>query len=279
MITRFAPSPTGDLHLGGALCALASKDLAGTSGRYLVRIEDLDPPRVLAGSEERILEDLAWLGLDGERTEPQSRRSARYREAIEALENAGLVYPCDCSRQDIARIASAPHPGEEIPYPGTCRDRDPKRSFKRSPALRFRAPIDPIVWDDLVMGSQSGSPAIAGDFVLVRGDGVFSYQLAVAIDDSSMGITDVVRGQDLVSSTPRQIAILRALAMDVPRYGHLPLVCATDGSRLSKRTPGAIVRDLRARGIAASDVIDVLRASLGSSLRNATELRVPARFC
>lgn len=257
-----------------------------------MRVEDLDPPRVVEGSERAILEDLRWLALDGERAPAQSTRSAAYQDAIAALHRKDLVYPCDCSRQDIARVASAPHPGEEIAYPGTCRDLDPRRTYKRPPAFRFRASNEPIAWEDRVLGQQSGSPAVAGDFVLVRGDGVFSYQLAVAVDDGAM-ITDVVRGNDLLSSTPRQIDLLRALESSVPRYGHLPLVRASDGSRLAKRTPGAIVRDLRGRGISPGDVIEVLGASLGLDgrtpedlaknaspdfLENATELRIPERF-
>lgn len=299
-VTRFAPSPTGDLHLGGALCALASWVIARASGgRYVIRVEDLDPPRVLAGSEEAILEDLRWLGLAGEMEQRQSARFDLHRAAIEVLEMRGLVYPCDCSRQEIARVSSAPHLGEEIGYPGTCRDRDPARDFKRPPALRLRAPEGSIEWDDLVLGPQTDSAArVAGDFVLMRGDGVFAYQLACAVDDWSMGITDVVRGNDLLSSTPRQLAILIALgAPSAPRYGHLPLVRATDGSRLAKRTPGALVRDLRARGHAPEEVIGVLGHALGLAssdspcalgalvagakpgwLRTARELRVPKRF-
>lgn len=273
IVTRFAPSPTGDLHLGGALCALASKRIAD---RYLIRVEDLDPPRVLAGSEERILEDLRWLGLDGIREQNQSQRSELYRAAIDVLSSRGLVYPCDCSRQEIARVASAPHAGEEIPYPGTCRDRDPKREMKRAPALRMRTPIDPIAWDDREKGPQSDSPArAAGDFVLQRGDGVFAYQLACAVDDWAMGITDVIRGDDLLSSTPRQIAILNALGTDrVPSYGHLPLVKAADGSRLAKRTPGALVRDLRAKGISPKEILAILSGALDAK----TELRIPISF-
>ncbi len=265
----------------------------------MIRVEDLDPPRVLAGSEKAILEDLRWLGLDGEMEQRQSARFDLYRAGIEVLAARGLVYPCDCSRQEIARVSSAPHVGEEIVYPGTCRDRDPSRDFKRSPALRMCAPAGPIGWDDLVIGPQADSAArVAGDFVLVRGDGVFAYQLACAVDDWSMGITDVVRGSDLLSSTPRQLAILRALGTpSVPRYGHLPIVCAADGSRLAKRTPGAIVHELRARRRAPEAVIGVLGHALGLTpddspcaletliasssrgwLRGARELRVPERF-
>jgi glutamyl-tRNA synthetase len=271
--TRFAPSPTGDLHLGGALVALASWLLArATGGVFVVRVEDLDPPRVVPGSADAILDDLEWLGLtwdEGPRVGgtcapyTQSERGPLYRAAVELLDARGLVYPCDCSRQEIARAASAPHLGEEVAYPGTCRERDPRRAFKRPPALRFRAPPDAFAWDDLVRGRVAMSADVAGDFVLVRGDGVFAYQLAVAVDDWAMGITDVVRGDDLLSSTPRQLALLGALgvpANTLPRYGHVPLVRAPDGSRLAKRTPRSTVRELREGGALPEQVIAELLA-------------------
>lgn len=273
---RFAPSPTGDLHLGGALVALASRAIGDV---LVVRMEDLDPPRVVPGSADRILEDLAWLGLTWEEGPDiggpyspyvQSARSALYDAAIALLFARGLVYPCDCSRQEIA--ASAPHVGEELVYPGTCRDKDPKRAFKRPPAVRFRAPEGEIEWNDLVLGTKSMSPAIVGDFVLRRGDGLYAYQLAVSVDDWAMRISDVLRGDDLVTSTPRQIAILRALGADfVPRYGHLPLVRAGDGSRLEKRTKGASIRELRSKGISREEILELLET------RDAP-IRIPERF-
>lgn len=279
--TRFAPSPTGDLHLGGALVALASWALArAAGGAFVVRVEDLDPPRVVAGSIARVLEDLAWLGLawdEGPRPAgggaggscapyTQSERGALYRAAIDALDARGLVYPCDCSRQEIARVASAPHAGEEVVYPGTCRARDPRRAFKRPPALRFRAPDRAFAWDDLVRGPTSERASVAGDFVLARGDGVYAYQLAVAVDDWAMRITDVVRGDDLLSSTPRQLALLEALgvpAETIPRYGHVPLVRDADGARLAKRTPRSTVRALREEGAAPEAIVGTLARALG----------------
>jgi glutamyl-tRNA synthetase len=273
--TRFAPSPTGDLHLGGAWTALASWALARRAGGALVlRIEDLDPPRVVRGSAERIVDDLEWLGLDWDEGPDvggpfapyaQSERGALYEAAIEALSRRGLVYACDCSRAEIARVASAPHPGDEAVYPGTCRDAPAGRIFKRDPALRLRLPEGAReTIDDGVLGLIEQDVAReCGDFVLRRGDGVFAYQLAVVVDDLAMGITDVIRGADLASSTPRQALLARLLGGVPPRYAHLPLVVATDGARLAKRTGGASVHALREAGIAASAIVGKLAHGLG----------------
>jgi glutamyl-tRNA synthetase len=264
--TRFAPSPTGDLHVGGAWTALASWVLARRAGgTHVLRVEDLDAPRVLAGSEARIEGDLLWLGLDwDEGPIRQSARSGRYEEAIAKLAAKGLVYPCDCSRAEIARVASAPHPGEEVLYPGLCRELDPARAMKRPPALRVRVPDETIVYDDLAVGTVRQNLAReVGDFVLRRGDGVFAYQIAVIVDDLEMGITDVVRGADLIASTPRQIWLARALEAHEPRYTHLPLVVAPDGSRLEKRTRGAAVCELRERGVSAESIVGQLGFGLG----------------
>jgi glutamyl-tRNA synthetase len=219
-------------------------------------MEDLDPPRVVAGSAERILEDLDWLGLGADEGPfTQSKRGDRYAAAIDALTRRGLVYPCDCSRAEIARVASAPHAGEEIVYPGTCRSAPRERDFKRAPALRVRVP-EHLETD-------------VGDFVLVRGDGVYAYQLAVVVDDLAMHITDVVRGDDLVTSTPRQIWLGQELLAagiegdSVPRYAHLPLVLDHEGARLAKRSPGAHVRALREAGISADEIIGALAHALG----------------
>ena len=207
--TRFAPSPTGDLHLGGAWTALASWVVARREpgGRCVLRVEDLDPPRVVAGAEARIEEDLGWLGLDWDETaRRQSARTAAYEAALARLEAAGLVYPCDCSRAEIARAASAPHAGEETVYPGTCREADPRREMKRPPSLRVRVPDAVVGYDDGAVGHVEQNLAReVGDFVLRRADGVFAYQIAVVVDDADAAITDVVRGADLVASTPRQI--------------------------------------------------------------------------
>jgi glutamyl-tRNA synthetase len=276
--TRFAPSPTGDLHLGGAWAALASWALARAGGgAFVVRVEDIDTPRVVPGAEARILEDLAWLGLEADDGPyRQSQRSALYDEALAALGVQGRLYPCDCSRADIARVASAPHAGEELVYPGTCREKDPARPMKKEPATRFRIePDDAVIVTDLVQGKLE--PAVlhrAGDFVLRRGDGVFAYQLAVAVDDLAMRITHVVRGVDLLPSTPRQLLLMRALSAKgalawapsggaLPEYAHVPLVLGPDGARLAKRAPLATVRELRDRGMGAEAVLGQLACGLG----------------
>jgi len=275
IVTRFAPSPTGDLHLGGAYVALASWWLArrgdelplpsGATGRFVLRMEDIDTPRVVAGSAERIVADLAWLGLAwDEGPVAQSGRLHLYAAAIDALAARGLVYPCDCSRADIARVASAPHAGEETVYPGLCRDRDPARPMKRPPALRLRVPDEEIAFDDGVAGRFSQNLARdVGDFVLRRGDGVYAYQLVVVVDDLDMGMTDVVRGVDLLGSTPRQIVLARMLGADVPRYHHVPLVADAHGERLAKRTPGAHIRALQEAGVAREAILGELAHALG----------------
>jgi glutamyl-tRNA synthetase len=269
--TRFAPSPTGDLHVGGAWTALASWVLAKRAGgRAVLRMEDLDPPRVVPGSAARIGEDLAWLGLDWDEEAPlQSTRTPAYEEALTALGARGLTYPCDCSRAEIARVASAPHPGEEAVYRGTCRDADPSRPLKRPPAIRLRVPDETLTFEDGVLGAFSQNLARdVGDVVLCRGDGVFAYQLAVTVDDLDQRITDVVRASDLLASTPRQMTIARLLGRAAPRYWHVPLVVAQDGSRLAKRTPssrtwGASVRELREAGVAPEAIVGVLAHGLG----------------
>jgi glutamyl-tRNA synthetase len=264
--TRFAPSPTGDLHVGGAWTALASWVVARRrGGASLLRVEDLDTPRVVKGSEEALVEDLLWLGLDwDERTPRQSERGAEYGRAVATLETRGLVYPCDCSRADIALVAHAPHPGEESVYPGTCRDKDPGREMKRSPALRVRVPDETVSFDDGAQGPVAQNLAReVGDFVLRRGDGVYAYQLAVVVDDAAARVTDVVRGADLLSSTARQIWLARTLGLTPPAYTHVPLVTSPDGSRLEKRSPSATVRGLRAAGVAPDRIIGRLAHGLG----------------
>jgi glutamyl-tRNA synthetase len=265
--TRFAPSPTGDLHLGGAWTALASWVTARreSGGTVVLRVEDIDPPRVVAGAAARIQEDLRWLGLDwDEGPYWQSQRGELYGRAIERLAARGLVYACDCSRADIARAASAPHLGEELVYPGSCRGLDPGRAMKRAPALRVVAPDTTVAYDDGAAGHVAQNIAReVGDFVLRRGDGVFAYQLAVAVDDLAMGITDVVRGADLVGSTPRQIWLMSELGGVPPRFTHVPLVVAPDGARLEKRTGGMTVRELRQSGLQADRIVGELSFGLG----------------
>jgi glutamyl-tRNA synthetase len=270
-ITRFAPSPTGDLHVGGAWTALASWAFArAAGGRTVLRVEDIDTPRVVAGSAERILEDLAWLGLDwDEGPIVQSARIAVYEAALLRLDAAGLTYPCDCSRAEIVRIASAPHAGEEgreAVYPGTCRDADPARTFKRPPAIRLRVPQGSRVsFDDALRGHVDEDVAReAGDFVLRRGDDVFAYQLVVAIDDAEIGASHVVRADDLLPSTGRQILLMQLLGYPaIPTYIHVPLVVSPAGERLAKRARVSSIRELSARGISAHTIIGALARGLG----------------
>jgi glutamyl-tRNA synthetase len=269
IVTRFAPSPTGDLHLGGVWTALASHALGG---RRILRVEDIDTPRVVQGSQERILEDLEWLDLHYDRgpRDPETTQSDRmhhYHDAIAELTRRGLTYLCDCSRSEIARISSAPHAGEDRVYPGTCRELSQAREMRRPPTIRLRIPKDAIVHCDDPVGGGALKQHVhrdVGDFVLMRGDGLVSYQLAVAIDDSEMGITHVVRGRDLLASTPRQTLLLQLLGRRVPaQYIHIPLVLDARGERLAKRTAGARVRALRNAGIDAREILNTLAAGLG----------------
>lgn len=278
MRTRFAPSPTGDLHVGGAWTALASWAMArAAGGTTVLRVEDIDTPRVVRGSAQRIAEDLAWLGLDwdegpdaGGTHAPytQSERAGIYDQRLAELAAAGLTYPCDCSRAEIARVASAPHAGEELVYPGTCRDLPRDREMKRAPAIRLRVPDGAAVaFDDLARGPVEQRVDVSvGDFVLRRGDGVYAYQLVVAIDDAAMRISHVVRAEDLLASTPRQIVLMRLLGVaspDVPAYAHVPMVVAETGDRLAKRVGSTTIRSLRERGLAAEEILGVLAHGLG----------------
>ncbi len=232
---RFAPSPTGPLHLGSLVAAAGSWLYAKrAAGRWIVRMEDIDTPRVVPGSADEILAALERYGFawDGE-VVWQSRRTELYEAALARLRERGLVYDCACSRADLQRAASAPLGAEPV-YPGTCRDGLPPGKVAR--AIRFRAPNETIAFDDLLCGHQAENVAErTGDFVVRRADGLFAYQLAVVVDDAEQGVTQVVRGADLLTSTPRQIALQRALGYPTPEYAHLPLVLNEDGSKLGKR--------------------------------------------
>lgn len=276
---RFAPSPTGDLHLGSAACAMVAWAWARSqSGALIVRVEDIDTPRVKAGAENRQLDDLRWLGLDwdegpdvGGAHAPyrQSERLACYDDALQSLARRGLTYYCDCSRADIARIASAPHEGEEGPrYPGTCRELGMReRSWKRSPAIRLKVPDRDVRVEDLLQGSFTENVLQrVGDFVLRRGDGVYAYQLAVVVDDLAMGVTDVVRGADLLGSTARQMLLADLLGASPPRYAHHAMVMAQEGGRMAKRAGGAMLRDERAAGVEPGAVVAALASALGLGL-------------
>lgn len=199
-----------------------------------MRIEDLDAPRVVPGSVEEIMEALRRCGLDWDgAVVRQSQRTALYDAALQQLRARGLVYDCGCSRADLRRAASAPL-GSEPPYPGTCRNGLPPGRVAR--AVRFRAPDEVIAFDDAILGRVEENVARAtGDFIVRRADGPYAYQFAVIVDDAEQGVNQVVRGADLLRSTPRQIALQRALGLPTPSYAHLPLVVRPDGSKIGKR--------------------------------------------
>jgi len=265
---RFAPSPTGPLHAGSLVAALASwLDARAHGGRWLVRIEDVDTPRCVPGTDAVILQQLAACGLaPDEAPLYQSQRGGHYQAALDQLIRAGLAYPCACTRQDIERALAGrgqarPRHGELV-YPGTCRhglQGRPARAWRfltgnieqnRPPALISRAPNAPDLianritrWDDRRLGPQQQNVEEAvGDFVLRRADGLWAYQLAVVVDDGAQGVTDVVRGEDLADNTARQILLLHALGLPIPRYLHTPLVLGANGEKLSKQN-GATALD------------------------------------
>jgi glutamyl-Q tRNA(Asp) synthetase len=238
---RFAPSPTGPLHFGSLLAAVGSYCLARQAGgRWLLRIEDLDAPRTVPGAADQQMRTLEAFGFewDGE-VVWQSRRREAYEDALEHLRSREVVFGCGCSRREI--LASAPHPGEEGPiYPGTCRTALPVDAPR---AVRLRVADTPITFTDAVFGTiQQHLSSAVGDFVLRRADGLFAYQLAVVVDDADAGITQVVRGADLLTSTPRQIFLQQCLNLSQPDYLHLPLAFAPNGEKISKRNGAVSLR-------------------------------------
>lgn len=283
---RFAPSPSGRLHLGNLRTALAAWLLAGLSGRrFLVRIEDLDPVSSSSSIASDQLDDLRTLGIDFEPDVVfQSGRVERYTAVLEHLRDRGLVYPCFCSRREIAEAAHAPHdpvPAAladpvadtdavldlvvERPYPGTCRGLDASQVQDRlvsgaRAAWRLRAEAVALQVNDDVVGSIR---AFVDDMVLQRADGVIAYHLAVVVDDAAQQITQVVRGDDLLASTPRQVYLQRLLGYPTPQYVHLPLVIDPDGRRLAKRDGAVTLEGLATEGVGALAVLRGLGASLG----------------
>ena len=237
VIGRFAPSPTGALHSGSLVAAVASYLMARQSGgQWLVRMDDLDTLRQIAGMADDILRtletfDLFWDGA----VSFQSKHLQEYQHYFDELKRTGSLYPCGCSRKEIARSASAPHLDDDcIPYPGSCRGGIKSDTNIRS--WRVRVPDDAICFNDLRKGQICQHlPTVCGDFALRRGDGEFAYQLAVVVDDYLTGVTQVVRGEDLLASTPRQIFLQRLLGFRQPEYCHVPLVTDPDGAKLSKR--------------------------------------------
>ena len=266
---RFAPSPTGSLHLGNLRTALVAWLAARSQGgELLVRMDDLDPVTASAEHAARQLADLAALGIthDGAVVH-QSERFGLYREAIARLDARGLVYPCFCTRREIREAAAAPH-GVALPdgaYPGTCRSltdaqrREHERAGRRS-ALRLRTDGEVVAFDDVVHGRFEGA---VDDVVLQRNDGVPAYNLATVVDDHLQGVTEVVRGDDLLSSTPRQIHLQRLLGFAQPVHAHVPLVLGPDGERLAKRHGAVTLAGMAEAGVDAAAVLALLGASLG----------------
>ncbi|MBC7962258.1 MAG: tRNA glutamyl-Q(34) synthetase GluQRS [Steroidobacteraceae bacterium] len=237
IIGRFAPSPTGCLHTGSLVAAVGSYLMAKRAGgRWLLRIDDLDAPRQVAGMDDDIMRTLESFGLfwDGQ-VARQSRHLDHYRQAFDLLRHKDLLYPCGCSRKEIALAASAPHPDDDcVPYSGSCRTGMKAGAVVRS--WRIRVPEDEVCFRDLRRGHICQNLAdVCGDFAVRRAECDYLYQLAVVVDDALAGVTQVVRGDDLLSSTPRQIYLLRMLGMPQPEYCHLPLLAGPDGAKLSKR--------------------------------------------
>ena len=253
-VGRFAPSPTGWLHAGSMVAALASwLDARAHGGRWLVRIEDVDGPRCIAGAEDAILRQLADCGLHPDAPPlRQSDRGALYAQALERLHAAGLAYGCHCTRREIAQALQARGLDRErhgdLVYPGTCRPGGPQPvPWPEARAVRLRTCADDgrdtvIDWTDRRLGAQRQNLSReVGDFVLRRADGLWAYQLAVVVDDAAQGVTDIVRGEDLADNTPRQILLRRHLGLPQPRHLHTPLVLAADGQKLSKQNGAAPV--------------------------------------
>ena len=253
---RYAPSPSGRMHLGNLMCCLlAWLSAKSKGGQVLLRIEDLDTVRCPRVYADAIVDDLAWLGLAADGPTPtvyQSERSGIYQQYYDILLKKGLVYPCFCSRSQL-HAASAPHRSDgQVVYAGTCRGLSDaevaRRSLTRAPAFRVQVPDEEIAFTDGHLGRYAENLARdCGDFYLRRADGVFAYQLAVVVDDALMGVTEVVRGSDLLSSTPRQLWLYRELGLTAPQFYHLPLLLAPDGRRLSKRDGDQSLENLRAR--------------------------------
>lgn len=260
-VGRFAPTPSGRMHLGNVFAALiAWLSVRSRDGEMVLRMEDLDTQRTSGEYAEVLRQDLAWLGLDYDReTPPQSQRSEVYDRYFSVLEEKGLIYPCYCTRSQLHSV-NAPHLSDgTYVYPGTCRNltQAQRAAMNRKPAWRVRVPDRLWQLDDLVQGSfQLNLAAECGDMVMRRADGVYVYQLAVTVDDGEAGVTEVVRGMDLLSSAPRQMYLQELFGFPHPSYGHVPMLLAPDGRRLSKRDGdldlGAIRREMSAERLIGS---------------------------
>ena len=268
-VGRLAPSPTGALHLGNVRTFMVAWLRARSrGGRVLFRMEDLDHPRDKPGAAAQAVEDLRWLGFDWDAECVQSCRRDLYRAALERLKAGGLAYPCVCSRRDVERAQSAPHAGEQLHYPGVCRGRFADwaaAAAVRPPCWRFRVEEGTVVrFTDAFAGEQVQDVArTLGDFPLARDEFGAGYTLAVVVDDADMGVTEVVRGDDLLPATPAQILVQRALGLPEPDYCHLPLAVGPDGRRLAKRHGDTRISAYRAAGVSPEALIGRIAASCG----------------
>jgi glutamyl-tRNA synthetase len=278
VVGRLAPSPTGGLHLGHARTfLLAWLAVRRAGGRVIMRIEDLDRSRARSEAVQTATEDIRWLGLDwdegpdiGGPSAPylQSERTESYEQMLESLKKSESVYPCTCTRADVVRAASAPHADDEGPaYPGTCSHRsagDVAALADRPFSWRFRVPPGVVEWNDLVLGRVAVDPARAGgDFIVARNQAGHSYQLAVVVDDFLMGVNQVIRGNDLVPSTPRQILLYRRAGWPEPQFGHVSLAVDADGRRLAKRDGSLTLAALRENRVDPRVLIGALVQSCG----------------
>lgn len=283
---RYAPSPTGALHLGALRTALLAWLFArAEGGAFILRVEDLDLPRVRRGAARAMLDDLRWLGLNWDEGPDsggpygpyiQSARGAIHEGALARLRAADLLYPCYCTRSELrtaqdAAIASAPHlTGAPVPYSGACRELSARElsareAAGRAPSLRFRAPAAPVTFNDRLRGGITERVGdTLGDIIVRRSDGVVAYNLAVVVDDALMGVTQVVRGADLLGVTAAQRALALALGYKPPRdYAHVPLATDATGARLAKRDAASGIEGPRARGVTPERVVGALAASMG----------------
>ena len=279
-IGRLAPSPTGALHLGNVRTFMVAWLRARQAGgKLILRTEDLDHPKHKAGAAAQAIEDLSWLGFDWDEEHVQSSRTELYAAAIRKLCDKGLAYPCVCSRRDVEAAQSAPHDGDQLHYPGTCRDRfaawkdafaylNPELQgggLQRLPCWRFRVPEGSVVsFEDIFAGRYSMDVgARLGDFPLARDENGAGYALAVVVDDADMGVTEVVRGDDLLPATPQQILLYRALGLQPPDFFHVPLVVGADGRRLAKRHGDTRIAAFRESGMSAEEIVGYLAWTLG----------------
>ncbi|WP_336785941.1 tRNA glutamyl-Q(34) synthetase GluQRS [Paenibacillus sp. MMO-177] len=279
---RFAPTPSGLMHVGNAWAALlAWLQIRSQNGQFVLRMEDIDGPRCRPELALQALADLRWLGLDwdegpdiGGPYSPytQSQRMPLYDEALAKLLASDRLYPCFCSRAELLAVASAPHglSSEGPAYAGTCRHLTPEQQRERgevkTPSLRFKVDEDRVItYEDGIAGTLRFPPGIGGDFVVRRADGIVSYQLAVVVDDAAMSITDVLRGADLMDSTPRQLLLYEALGLPAPRFAHVPLLMGEDGKRLAKRHGDTSIAGLKEAGVGPERIIGWLAFLAGQT--------------